>query len=131
AVSDYAAIIDWGDGTTSLGSVTFAGALGSTTDKFTVSGAHTYKEESAAEHAGSNPYAVKVTISHEAAPSAVVSTTAAVSDPAVLATAGAAISAVEGQLSASQAVATFTDPGGAEAVGDYGATIDWGDGSTS
>src|SRR5262249_13952327 len=28
---------------------------------------------------------------------------------------------------AGQAVATFTDPGGAEGVGDYSATIDWGD----
>jgi hypothetical protein len=28
-------------------------------------------------------------------------------------------------------VATFTDPGGVESTGDYSATIDWGDGSTT
>ena len=28
-----------------------------------------------------------------------------------------------------QTVATFTDPGGAEPLGDYSALIDWGDGT--
>src|SRR5260370_28738992 len=36
---------------------------------------------------------------------------------------GAAIGAISG-------IATFTDPAGAEVVGDYTATINWGDGST-
>ena len=31
----------------------------------------------------------------------------------------------------SQTVATFTDPGGAEDLGDYSATIAWGDNSSS
>jgi hypothetical protein len=28
-------------------------------------------------------------------------------------------------------LATFTDPGGAKLIGDYSATIDWGDGQAS
>src|SRR5207237_9521034 len=44
---------------------------------------------------------------------------------------GFSFSAVEGAPSASQTVATFTDPGGAEAASDYSASINWGDGTTS
>src|SRR5262249_9215048 len=39
--------------------------------------------------------------------------------------------AVEGTLSATQTVATFTDPGGAESLSAYAAVIDWGDNSAS
>ena len=59
------------------------------------------------------------------------SSTASVSDPAVVATGGFTVAATEGLSSGSQTVATFTDPGGPEATGDYSATIDWGDGSTT
>ena len=52
-----------------------------------------------------------------------------VADPSVQASGDQQISAVEGALSDSQVVATFTDPGGAEATGDYSATINWGDGT--
>src|SRR5205814_1669280 len=57
--------------------------------------------------------------------------TFSVSDPAVIATGGFGFSAVEGTPSGSQTVATFTDPGGAEALSDYSANINWGDGTTS
>lgn len=125
ALGDYAATIDWGDGTTTTGTITLASGT------FTVLGDHTYAEESAADHPGSNPYLITVTINHEAAPAATVNTSATVSDPAVTPTGGFAFSAVEGVPSATQTVATFTDPGGAETVGDYSALIDWGDGTTS
>jgi Ca2+-binding RTX toxin-like protein len=36
---------------------------------------------------------------------------------------------VEGTPSATQTVATFTDPGGAEGLADYSSLIDWGDGT--
>ena len=56
-------MIDWGDGTpTTAGNITVTGGV------FTVSGNHTYAEESAADHPGSNPYAVTVTIGHERPP---------------------------------------------------------------
>src|SRR5207253_3173108 len=69
--------------------------------------------------------------SHDGAPSATATSTATVSDPAVSTIGGFSLSAVEGAASASQTVATFTDPGGAEVLGDYSASIDWGDSSSS
>jgi hypothetical protein len=54
-----------------------------------------------------------------------------VSDPAVAATGGFTVAAVEGADSGLQTVATFTDPGGAEPLADYAATVAWGDGTTS
>jgi hypothetical protein len=54
-----------------------------------------------------------------------------VADPAVVGTGGFTVHAVAGTASALQTVATFTDPGGSEALGDYSATINWGDGSSS
>ena len=57
--------------------------------------------------------------------------TATVSDPSLVATGGFSFSAVEGAASSSQTVATFTDPGGAEVVGNYTATVNWGDTTSS
>ena len=54
-----------------------------------------------------------------------------VSDPSVIGTGGFTITAVAGTLSSAQTVATFTDPGGAEALTDYSASINWGDGTTA
>ena len=54
-----------------------------------------------------------------------------ISDPAVVVTGGFTYTATEGSTGAVQTVATFTDPGGAEALADYSATIDWGDGSSA
>ena len=126
-LSDYTATINWGDGTpTTTGVISFAAGV------FTVAGDHTYAEESAPEHASSYPsYAIAVTIDHESAPAAVANSQAIVSDPSVVGTGGFTINALECQALAGVAVATFTDPGGPEALGDYGATIDWGDGHTS
>src|SRR5205085_550651 len=78
--------------------------------------------------AGSTPYTVTVTISHEATTPQVVTDTALVADPPVQATGGNAFAPTEGQDSGTLTVAAFTDPGGPESVADYGATIDWGDG---
>jgi hypothetical protein len=54
-----------------------------------------------------------------------------VADPAVAGTGGFTVNAVAGTASVLQTVATFTDPGGPEALGDYAATINWGDGNNS
>jgi hypothetical protein len=59
------------------------------------------------------------------------STQVVVSDPQVVPAGGFAVTATKASDSGSQTVATFTDPGGAEATGSYAATIDWGDGHTS
>src|SRR5438132_10055972 len=116
-LADYSASIDWGDLSTSAASITLSGGV------FTVRGSHTYAEE------GTKP--ITVTLSHESAANATANSTATISDPAVVPTGGFSLSAVEGVASASQTVATFTDPGGAEVLGDYSASIDWGDSSSS
>src|SRR5207244_1058767 len=128
ATGDYSATIDWGDGTATTGAdqITVSGGV------FNVYGSHNYGDESAADHAGSSPYQVKVTIHHESAmDSNQVTITATVSDPPASAMCRNTALFRSGALSSSQVVATFTDPGGAEATGDYSATIDWGDGTAT
>jgi hypothetical protein len=126
AVGDYSADIDWGDGT---GTQVGAGAITLNGTTFEVRGSHTYVEESAADHAGSNPYQVTVTVHHEATTPQSVVSTATVSDPPVTPFGGFAFIATEGVPSAVQTVATFLDPGGSEPLSDYSALIDWGDGT--
>ncbi len=125
----YTADINWGDGTPTeidSGVITYDPI----TDIFTVQGNHTYAEESAAHHPGSNPYIITITIHHETAPDVVAISTATVSDPAVIGTA-VDFNATRNLPFTNVVVATFTDPGGAEDTTDYGAMIDWGDGTTS
>ena len=99
---------------------------------FTVKGDHQYVEESSLDHAGfADGYHVIVTISHESATDTVVTAKATVSDPAVLLNAPPITlpDIPEGGTVTNVTVATFTDPGGPEDIGDYSATIDWGDGT--
>ena len=116
-ISEYSATILWGDGGTSAGTITVAGST------FSVLGSHLYAEEGLKQ--------MSVTIHHDTAADVTVSAFANVIDPPVAATGGATFTATEGALAASQVVATFTDPGGAEVINDYAATIFWGDGNTS
>src|SRR5439155_7143365 len=96
ALGDYSAMIDWGDGSLATpGTITFAAGT------FTVKGAHTYAEESAGDHAGSNPYDITVTLSHDTAPNTITHSSATVSDPSVIGTGGFVFNSVEGQLSSS------------------------------
>jgi hypothetical protein len=50
-----------------------------------------------------------------------------VSDVAVVPVGGFTVTAAAGATTAPQTVAVFSDPAGAEALGDYSATINWGD----
>jgi hypothetical protein len=68
---------------------------------------------------------------HGTASDVTVASTATVSDPSVTGVGGFTYTATEGGTSTSQTVATFTDPGGAEALGNYSADIDWGDGTST
>jgi Concanavalin A-like lectin/glucanases superfamily/Bacterial Ig-like domain (group 3) len=110
--SVFSASIDWGDDTTSAGTVTGAGGF------FGVQGSHIYTT------AGS--YAVDVKISYTDTTVDVYSTgyvSAAPTNAAavnVLATAGSTYSG---------SVATFSAAGAGARAGDYYATIDWGDGT--
>ncbi len=116
SASDYTATIAWGDGSTSAGTAQPNGAGG-----FDVVGSHTYVEE--------GNYPASVTVQDTGGSSATATPTATVSD-APLTAAGQNIQAAEGQAF-SGAVASFTDLDGAGALGDYTASIGWGDGSTS
>src|SRR5205814_929134 len=120
SAGDFTATINWGDTTTDTGTVVSDGSGNYHVD----APAHTYVEE--------GTYTVNVTLKHDLlGPVTTPAQTIIITDPSVvLNTTALSFSAVEGITSASQPVATFTDPGGAELVGEYAATIDWGD-STS
>ena len=116
AVSDYSATINWGDLTSSVGTVSANGRGG-----FNVSGSHVYAEE--------GTYTVTVAIRDAGGATASATSSANVADAALSAT-GSPVSATEGASLTGQ-VASFMDgdPGGA--VSDYSATITWGDQTTS
>ncbi|HVX60075.1 MAG TPA: carboxypeptidase regulatory-like domain-containing protein [Pirellulales bacterium] len=116
-VGDYTAVILWGDGSSSAGAIA-AGANG-----FTVSGSYAYAEEGAA-------LPLSVVISDAGGAKATATGAANVADAPLHMTA-AAVSIPTGGAADHVLLATFTDTGGAEPVGDYAAVIDWGDGSPS
>jgi PKD domain len=115
--SQYSATIDWGDGSTSSGTV--SGPVGG---PFTISGTHTYIEEGS--------YAVKVTITDNVNSSNTVTATSTATVADAPLTASCATPTVS-TTSFSGTVATFTDANPFAPVSDFTATIDWGDGTTS
>ena len=116
--AEYSAAIDWGDGSSSAGTVS-----GPTGGPFPVSGSHTYAEE--------GTYTIKVTITDidTTTNTATATSTAKVADAAL--TASPACSATT-TLLYNGPTATFTDaasPSGT--LSDFSATIDWGDGTVT
>jgi hypothetical protein len=116
AASEYAATVDWGDGATTSGTIA-KGADGT----FTVTGTHTYAEE------GHATVTVTITDTDNPRNTATV-TSAATVDDAPLTAAGRPDLLSTDPVSGLP-VATFTDANPAAPVGDFTATIDWGDGS--
>ena len=114
--ADFTATITWGDGTTSIGTVTGTGP-------FTVSGTHTWADES------SSPLAVTVTVTDDGGQTATVNDTVTVVD-APLSGTGVAVVTSEGAVF-SGAVASFSDANAGATAADFTATITWGDGTTS
>jgi hypothetical protein len=114
--SAYTASVDWGDGSTSSGSVTDDGSGG-----FLVAGGHTYAEE--------GPYTIIVRIKDPATNQAFLFSSADVADAPLFAQA-VDVSASEGVSTGPVTLATFTDQGGAELTAGYTAAIAWGDGTT-
>lgn len=119
--------VNWGDGTPDANfSVTSPGSLGANN--------HTYQED--------GPYTVTIAVTDALDGQSASNTFAVnVSDPAVNASGGFTFQANVGASTGPQAVATFTDPAGAEpnasdpappnSSGPYTASIDWGDGTKS
>ncbi len=117
-VGTYSVTINWGDSTTSAGTVTATGSGG-----FRVQGTHTYAEETA-------PAGVPVVVTITDTSIGTVGTangTAIVSDVPLTGTPVAISAAINGPFSG--AVANFTDADPAGIASDYTATIDWGDGT--
>ena len=114
----HTALIHWGDGSTSAGTVTFASGAG------TVTGSHIYADD--------GNYGVSVTVTDSSALSGSQTTAAAIENfmPAVVA--GTSLSVIVG-TSLSGVIATFTDQGfsdaSVEASETFSATIAWGDGT--
>lgn len=115
--AEYAAAIDWGDGSTGPG--TLAGSAA----RFSVSGAHTYAEE--------GTWAVTVTITDTDNPSnsATAHSTVGVADAALAASGACSATSLR---TYSGPTATFVDaasPSGT--ASDFTATINWGDGTST
>jgi hypothetical protein len=123
---DYSADINWGDGT---GAQLGAGMIQSNgSGGFNVLGSHSYTETSGPQQSS---YTVTVTVHHHSAAAQTVTSTADVANPAVLGMGNVQLTAMLGQDTGTQTLATFTDPGGILGSGAYQATISWGDGTSS
>jgi SdrD B-like domain/PKD domain len=118
---EYAAVIDWGDGTPGNPDTSTGTVSGPTGGPFTVTSTHTYADE------GSYPVKVTITDTDNAFNTATVIAPASVDD-AVLAASGN-----PGLLSANPltdtTLATFTDANPGGSASDFTAVIDWGDGA--
>jgi hypothetical protein len=114
---DYMARIDWGDKTSSAGSITDNGK-----GNFTVMGSHAYAEE--------GHYVITVTITDIDTPknTTSVKSTAAVADAALSGT--CLVPAIIAPAFAGP-TAQFTDANPAGTLTDFSATIDWGDNTSS
>jgi YD repeat-containing protein len=117
----YTAQIDWGDGQTATGTVTIVNG------QVVISGSHTYAEEGPYQ----GLYGLQVNLTDEGGSSVTALGAATVTDLPLVAGTALTVNATEA-ATFSGTVALFTDPGGqGEDLGDYGITIDWGDGSNT
>jgi FG-GAP-like repeat len=114
----FTASINWGDGVTTTGTV--VGSSGS----FTVEGGHTYADE------GSDAASVTLTRTSDNL-QATTSGTIAVAEGDVLTGQGINNIKIKANQAFTGTVATFSDTDTANVSGDFAATIDWGDGTTT
>ncbi|MDR3637918.1 MAG: PKD domain-containing protein, partial [Isosphaeraceae bacterium] len=117
---DFSATIDWGDNSTTSGSIGTTMVSGQTV--FTVTGNHTYSIQS--QYAIEN---VRVTINDKGGANTQVTSMATVVSPPLAVTGGGTYTAYVNQ-NFSNTLATFS---GGVASGGYSAQINWGDGGTS
>jgi uncharacterized Zn-binding protein involved in type VI secretion len=129
--SDFIAIINWGDGTTTTGTVggggrvTFgSGPLQVQGLAFTVFGAHAYNDE------GSFPLSVGIIRTTDNV-SGTLNGTVTTAEADALTAQPVTIIPDPNTLSFSGVVANFTDTNISNVVGDFTATINWGDTTTT
>jgi hypothetical protein len=115
----FTATIAWGDGTTSAGTV--SGSNGA----FTVAGGHTYADEASA------PLTTTITRTSDNTVATGSGTVAVAEHDALTGNGVAPISATAHQPLNNVTVATFSDTDTANVAGDFTATINWGDGTTT
>jgi hypothetical protein len=113
---DYSSSINWGDGTTSVGTIS------GSPSRFTVTGTHTYGEE------GSFAVRVTITDTDNSANTGSVALTATVADAALSATGSSPSSSGR---TTNGLVATFSDADSKGQASDYSAQVNWGDGTTT
>jgi VCBS repeat protein len=130
AATDYTATIDWGDGSSSAGTISGSG------QSFSVTGTHTYADEEANESLVNGEPApspvMKVTVTRTADSATIApSGTVTVADADVLTMTNKTVGSSANQALTNVTVATFTDAYTGNTASDLAATIDWGDGSTT
>lgn len=117
---DFTSTIDWGDGATTSGTVTGGNGL------FSISGQHTYADE--------GTFNVIASFSDDGTSilaNIPITSTATVTEADALTPSGdVSVQATEG-IAFNGSVATFNDTGPGNVAGDFTATIDWGDGTTT
>ena len=118
--SDFSAFINWGDGTTILGTI----VAGATTGSFTVNSSHTYAEE------GSFPLSVTVADDLPGSADLTFDGPVLVAD-APLTASPVNVRATEGKPLTNVDVATFTDADPLGTATDFVAGINWGDGTAT
>jgi hypothetical protein len=114
---EYAATIDWGDGT-----ATTSGTISGTPAAFTVGGSHTYADE------GSQTITVTITDTDNTSNTQTVTDSVAVADAPITAACAAPATSLQ---TFSGTVASLVDGNPIAPASDFTATIDWGDGGTS
>ena len=118
AAAGFTATITWGDGTSSAG--TISGGNGT----FAVTGGHTYADE--------DSDVLSVAVTRTADGSSITPTgTVVVAEGDSLTAHATAITATAGQALSQVTVASFTDVNTGAVAGDFTASIDWGDGTTT
>ncbi len=115
-VSDYAATINWGDGTSSSPGTIVANGTGG----FNVIGSHVYAEE--------GNYNASTHVADTGGSTVNMNISVSVMD-AALSASGTTVNATEGTLLSNTVMATFTDADPSGIASDYSATINWGDGT--
>jgi len=118
-VANYTALIHWGDGTSTPGTIT-SGAVGS----FTVTGSHTYADE------GNYSYSTDITYSPPGFLAVGISNPTNVADAALsLISTVSTIPFIPGVQLSNLLLATFGDANPFGPVSDFTGLIDWGDGT--
>jgi hypothetical protein len=120
--SSFTAIINWGDGSSSSGTVT--GGNGT----FSIQGTHTYAVDSYDQPGG--VYALTVTVSDPSGNTLTSNGSVAVVRPP-MAGLGDNVAGQPGAALNNVQVAEFTVPDATDGQGEFSATINWGDGTSS